>query len=279
MALELPRQLSEVLVKTALMEDIGMGDVTAEAVPPGKRMTVSLVAKSEGILAGVPLFQLAFRLEGAEAAYDIDAADGDAFEPGQTVLRFTTLAAAALRAERTALNFLGHLSGIATLTREYARRLPAGTHIAATRKTTPGLRALEKYAVRVGGGLSHRNRLDDMVLFKENHLRAIGGIAEAVARARRGLSHHLNIQVEVTNLQEIDEALLAGADLLLLDNFSPGDLPTALERIGGRVPVEVSGNIRLENLTQYAVAGVDTISVGELTGGASRRDFSLQFHV
>lgn len=275
----LPRQWCESAVRAALSEDIGMGDVSARALGEGgqKRHGISLMAKSSGVLAGVDLFVLAFELEGAQPIFERLGRDGERFAPGDVVAWFTALSAPALRAERTALNFLGHLSGIATLTRAYAKALPASVKVAATRKTTPGLRVAEKYAVQVGGGLTHRLRLDDMVLLKENHLRAAGGITQAVLQVREGLSHHLKVQVEVTTQAEAAEALAAGADLLLLDNFTPQALAQTLPLVAGRVIVEVSGGVRLENLTQYAVEGVDIISVGELTGAAPRSDFSLLF--
>ncbi len=273
----LPRQWCVQVVRAALMEDIGMGDVSARVAAADQRLWVSLLARSGGVLAGMDLFRLAFELEEAAPQWEHTLADGADFASGQVICRFSAMAAAALRAERTALNFLGHLSGIATLTRAYASARPPGVAGAATRKTTPGLRAAEKYAVAVGGGLTHRLRLDDMVLLKENHLRAAGGIRPAVERARRGLSHHLKVQVEVTTLAEIREALGAGVDMLLLDNFTPEALDEALALINHQKTVEISGGVRLSNLAQFARPGVDIISVGELTGAAPRSDFSLLF--
>lgn len=273
----LPRQWCVQVVRAALMEDIGMGDVSARVAKEDHRLWVSLLAKSGGVLAGMDLLRLAFELEEAAPQWAHALADGAEFEPGQVVCRFSAMGAAALRAERTALNFLGHLSGVATLTRAYVNALPPGVSVAATRKTTPGLRVAEKYAVAVGGGLTHRLRLDDMVLLKENHLRAAGGIGPAVKRARQGLSHHLKVQVEVTTLAEIREALVAGVDMLLLDNFTPEALNDALALVNGQKTVEISGGVRLSNLAQFARPGVDIISVGELTGAAPRSDFSLLF--
>jgi nicotinate-nucleotide pyrophosphorylase (carboxylating) len=277
MALELARMRA--LVRPLLQEDIGRGDVTTRAVvPPEVRGEARIEARSRGVLAGLGVARCCFEeVEGAEIVWTPVAGDGQVVEEGEVVVRLHATLASILGAERTALNLLSRMSGVATATRAAVDAV--GDHpvrIADTRKTTPGLRYLEKYAVTVGGGVNHRAGLDDGVLVKDNHIAAAGGIAEAVKRARAGVSHALRIEVEVTTQSELDEALAAGADAILLDNMSPEDVQEAVARAGGKALLEASGGIDLNNVADYALAGVDVISLGALTHSAPHIDFALE---
>lgn len=264
-------------LKAWLLEDLGHGDLTTLlTVPEDLWGRAVILAKEEGVIAGLPVAKEVFFLGDARIAFTALVGEGERVGPGQEVARLEGPLRGILAGERLALNLLQRLSGIATLTRAYVEAL-AGTktQVLDTRKTTPGLRALEKYAVRVGGGRNHRYGLFDGILIKENHIRAAGGVAEAVKRAKAGAPHYLKVEVEVGNLAELEEALEAGADLILLDNFPLEEIREAVRRVGGRVPLEASGNMTLERARAAAEAGVDFVSVGALTHSAKALDLSL----
>jgi nicotinate-nucleotide pyrophosphorylase (carboxylating) len=267
------------LILAALKEDIGSGDVTTQAtVEPAKRAKAHIIAKQDLVLAGNPVASRVFHLLDPELEYRALAEDGARMEPGQIAATLAGSAASLLTGERTALNFLQHLSGIATYTDKFVKAT-SGTKatIVDTRKTTPGLRVLEKYAVRMGGGSNHRMSLSDGVLIKDNHIAQCGGIARAVGLARSRVGHFLKIEVEVKNAAEAREALEAGADIIMLDNMSHEDIKKAVTEIGGRALVEASGGIDLNSVTQIAAQGVDLISVGALTHSAPAADLSMNF--
>jgi len=267
------------LIRTALEEDIGPGDVTTAAtVTPGTLARAELVAKEEFLLAGIGVARRVFELLDAEVAFECLVADGLAVKRGEVLAWLKGDAASLLQGERVALNLLQRLSGVATLTAQFVKETAGtGATIVDTRKTTPGLRALEKYAVRVGGGGNHRMALYDGVLIKENHVAAAGGITTAVTRARRHAPHTLKIEVEVRTLQEVAEALAAGADILLLDNMDLAQLRAAVELVGGRAVTEASGGVNLDTVRAIAETGVDLISVGALTHSYRSVDISMLF--
>jgi nicotinate-nucleotide pyrophosphorylase (carboxylating) len=262
-------------VARALEEDLGPGDLSGRNladVPARGR----IVAEADLVVAGLPVAEAAFRQVDPGAAFVHTVNDGDKIAPGAVLLEVLGTGAGLLAAERVALNFLQRLSGIATLTRGYADAV-AGTkaHVYDTRKTTPGLRGLEKYAVRCGGGRNHRMGLFDMVLVKDNHVALAGGVTEAVERARRDLPEGVRVEVEVTSLAELDEALRLKADVVMLDNFSLPDLKEAIQRVAGRIPLEASGGVNLDTVRAIAEAGVDIISVGRLTHSAPAAEMSM----
>lgn len=268
-------------VARALEEDLGRGDLTTDAtVPRGVRAEGRLIAKEGGVLAGAGVAAEAFRLVDGGLELELLLDDGARLARGDEVLKVRGEARSILMAERVALNFVQRLSGIATAT---ARAVEAarGTKakIVDTRKTTPGLRVLEKYAVRVGGGRNHRFGLDDAVMIKENHIAAAGGIGAAVRSARAKIGHMHKIEVEVERLDQVDEALEAGADVILLDNMDPETMRRAVEKVAGRALVEASGGIRPEDVGKVAQAGVDVISLGWLTHSAPALDLSLELSV
>ena len=274
----LPDLLVEPLVRAALAEDLGRaGDITSAAVFPQKTPMRAVVAtRKPGVLAGSQTAQLAFRLLDPQVEIEIQKHDGDRLVSGDQVLRVTGDARAILAAERVALNFMCRLSGIATATAALVEAAkPHKTRIACTRKTTPGLRALEKYAVRAGGGVNHRYGLDDAVLIKDNHIAVAGGIAIAVERARSAIGHLVKIEVEVDTPAQLDEALAAGVDAVLLDNMTPEQLREAVRRVNGRAVTEASGGITLASVQAVAASGVDIISVGWLTHSAPILDLGL----
>ena len=266
-----PKDL-ESLVLAAIEEDLDGGvDVTTVAtVPPGQRATLDLVARSAGVAAGIPVAAAVFMAVSGDDDLDITfgVGDGDRVEPGDVLLSVTGLTHELLRAERPALNMLGHLGGIATLTRAWADAI-GGTKasIRDTRKTTPGLRKLEKYAVRCGGGQNHRMSLSDAALVKDNHVLAAGGVAAAF-EAVRAMFPEVPVEVEVDSMEQLDEVLAAGADLVLLDNFTPADMAAAVQRTAGRARLEASGGLSLVNAAEVAATGVDYIAVGALTHSA-----------
>jgi nicotinate-nucleotide pyrophosphorylase (carboxylating) len=265
------------LIRNALEEDIGAGDVTTTAVLTGTETGAArAVAKTDLVLAGIDVFRRTFLLLDPEIRFTAHFEDGRTIKRGEILAELTGGLAGILTAERTALNFLQRLSGIATTTRCYVEAV-TGTRarILDTRKTAPGLRILDKYAVRIGGGGNHRFALYDGVLIKDNHITAAGGITPAIDRARQHIPHTLKIEVEVKNIAEVREALAAGADAVMLDNMTPGAMGEAVRFIGGRVPVEASGNVTLANVRQIAETGVDFISVGALTHSVTAADISL----
>jgi nicotinate-nucleotide pyrophosphorylase (carboxylating) len=270
--------LYEDVVRRALLEDLGRaGDVTTDAiVPPGLAGRAAVVARAAGRVAGLEPALHAFRLLDPECRTDVRLRDGSDAGPADVVARVTASSRALLSAERTALNLLGHLSGIATATRDVVARLEGlKTGVVCTRKTTPGLRALEKYAVRLGGGRTHRYGLDDAVLVKDNHLALAGGIAEAVRRVRRSVGHMVKVEVEVDTLVQLDEALAAGVDAVLLDNMDLPTLREAVRRARGRALTEASGGIRPETVREVGETGVDLVSLGWLTHSAPSLDVAL----
>ncbi len=267
------------LVLAALAEDLGLGgDVTSEAtVAAGLRATGSLVARKAGTLAGIDVALYAFEALDASARIERRARDGDRFDAGAVLATIACDARALLGAERTALNLLSYLCGIATETARYVTAAAGGCAIAETRKTLPGLRALAKYAVRAGGGANHRFRLDDAILVKDNHVALAGGIAPALAGARERAGHLLKIEIEVDTLAQLDEVLASEhrADVVLLDNFTTERVREAVGRIAGRLVVEVSGGITLARIPELAAAGVDVVSVGALTHSVAALDIGL----
>jgi nicotinate-nucleotide pyrophosphorylase (carboxylating) len=278
----LPQLVYEPVVRAALAEDFGLGgDITSEAtVPAGTRATALLVARREGVLAGLDPALLAFRLLDPGVRIEVRVRDGEDLARNQTIATLSGDARALLGAERTALNLLSHMSGIATATAAYVVAV-GDEHcaICETRKTLPGLRALEKYAVRAGGGANHRFRLDDAVLIKDNHIVAAGGIETALLRARERVGHLVKIEIEVDNLAQLDEVLrdITNVDAVLLDNFSLTDLETAARKINRRLTVEASGGITLDTVAQVAATGVDVISIGALTHSVTALDIGLDF--
>lgn len=272
----------EAKVRAALGEDLGdAGDLTSDAtIAPGRRARAAIVARKGGRVAGLEVALAAFALLDPAIAAEVVNGDGADVAPGTTLARVSGPARPILSAERTALNFLGHLSGIATLTREAVARA-AGTRaaIVCTRKTTPGLRALEKYAVRVGGGANHRFGLDDAVLIKDNHLIAAGGLREAVARARARVGHLVKIEVEVDSLDQLDALLPLGVDAVLFDNMAPETMRLGVAKVAGRMVTEASGGITLDRIPEIAATGIDVISAGFLTHSAPALDIGLDFEM
>ena len=275
---ELDRLIAEPLVRAALHEDIGRGgDLTTDAIVPGNaRASARIVARKGGVVAGLETAFLAFRLLDDAIECAPAAADGDAVGAGEAVADIRGRARTILTGERTALNFLCRLSGIATATRALVD-LVAGTaaRVADTRKTTPGLRALEKYALRCGGGDNHRFGLDDSVLVKDNHLAIAGSIHAAVAAVRARVGHTVKVEVEVDTLEQLREALDEPIDAVLLDNMTPECLAHAVQIAGGRVLLEASGGVTSETIAAIARSGVDVVSVGWLTHSAPALDFGL----
>ncbi len=265
------------LIDRALREDIGPGDVTTGAtVPAGARGRGAIVAKAHGVICGLPVASAVFRAVDEGISLSPRARDGEPVQPGDVVAVVEGSLRGILTAERTALNFLARLSGIATLTARFVEAVaPYRAVILDTRKTTPGWRYLEKYAVRCGGGRNHRMGLYDMVLIKDNHIAVCGSITEAVRRVRTA-GAALPVEVEVRNLEELREALELGVDRILLDNFAVEEIAEAVRIAAGRVPLEASGGVTLENVAEIAATGVDYISVGALTHSAPALDLSLE---
>ena len=266
-------------VRRTLAEDLGKGgDVTSRTtIAADGRFTAELVAREPIVSAGIDVAVEFFRALDESVAVQELAADGDRVEPIGLLLRLSGNARAMLAAERSALNTLQHLSGVATLTRRYVDAIEGtGAKLLDTRKTIPGLRALEKYAARMGGAENHRMRLDDGILIKDNHVAVAGGVGAAV-RAARDADTGLQVQVEVDSIEQIEEALMAGADRLLLDNMSVTALKTAVELVAGRVPLEASGGVTLETIRAIAETGVDYISVGRITQSAPAVDIGMDY--
>ena len=265
------------IIRRALVEDIGDGDVTTRwTVPAEARLTGQFIAKESGIMAGLEVARLTFSSVDDRVQFTTHAADGDRVAAGQIVATVRGPGQALLSGERVALNFLQRMSGIATLTRRFVEAVSrTSAVILDTRKTAPGLRPLDKWAVRLGGGQNHRFGLYDMVLIKENHITAAGSITQAVARVRAGDAARRPIEVEVKNLAELQEILALQVDRILLDNMSLHDMRAAVQVAEGRVPLEASGNISLQNVADVAATGVDYISVGQLTHSVRALDISL----
>jgi nicotinate-nucleotide pyrophosphorylase (carboxylating) len=264
------------IVRRALAEDLGWGDVTTDGtISPRQRATGVLLSKSNCVVAGLDVAIETFRQLDPSVNVRNDRNDGDLCAPGEVLSTLRGSAASLLTAERTALNFLQRLSGIATLTRRFVDAAGGRITILDTRKTTPTLRTLEKYAVRAGGGMNHRGGLDDGILIKDNHVRLAGGIEEAIRRMKAA-GQEMPIEVEAQDLAQVDAALTAGADFILLDNLSTEDIREAVRRIGGRAKTEVSGGVSFERLPELAATGADYVSVGALTHSAPAVDLSFE---
>lgn len=268
------------VIKTALDEDIGRGDVTTNGlVPAGHEVEAVVVAKQDLVVCGLPVMSEVFRLLDDRIRMLPEHPDGSGVCTGNTICRLRGPARGILSGERVALNFLQNLSGVATLTRRFVEKV-AGTEarIVDTRKTTPGLRLMQKYAVRIGGGHNHRMGLDDGVLIKENHIAVAGSITEAIRQIRETTCHLQQIEVECETLEQVNEAVNAGAQIILLDNMDLDAIREAVERYNGQALLEASGNINLENVQTVAETGVDLISVGAVTHSARSRDISMRIN-
>lgn len=278
--LHLSQPIVDDAVASALAEDLGLaGDITTDATVAGNaRATGIISARRPGVVAGLQLVATAFDMLDPDIDFDVAIDDGGRVDAGSVIAEVSGNARALLTAERVAMNFLGHLSGIATLTRSYVEKV-AGTRarIIDTRKTTPGLRAMEKMAVRAGGGINHRFGLFDAILIKDNHIVAAGGVAEAMQRARAHASHMVKVEIEVTTLAELDAALTHSPDAVLLDNMSVEMLKQAVGKVAGRALTEASGGVNLDTVRAIAETGVDQISVGALTHSAATLDVGLDF--
>jgi len=278
--LELPPFLVERAVAAALEEDLGQaGDITTDPIIPAHATAeAEVVARKDGVIAGLDLAAASFKALDPDAQFVAGVADGAHATAGARIARVQGKARALLSAERVALNYLGHLSGIATLTAAYVAAIE-GTkaRIACTRKTTPGLRAFEKYAVRAGGGINHRFGLYDAVLVKDNHIAAAGGLAQALAKLRARTGHLVKVEVEVDTLDQLCEALYFPIDAVLLDNMDVATLKKAVALVNGRLLTEASGGVNLETVRKIAETGVDLISVGALTHSAPRLDLALEW--
>ncbi|HUM33648.1 MAG: carboxylating nicotinate-nucleotide diphosphorylase [Candidatus Saccharicenans sp.] len=267
------------LIALALEEDMPGGDITTEAiVPPWLRASAVFLAKDNGVMAGLEIAVMVMFAVDPGIKLISQEKDGYQFSSGDILAEISGPAASILKAERTALNFLQRLSGIATMTRTFVEEV-RGTKasILDTRKTTPGWRELEKYAVRIGGGKNHRMNLSEMMLIKDNHIRIAGGIPAALKKAREKAAPGVKIEIEATNLQEVKEALDSGADMIMLDNMELETIRQAVQLVSGRVPLEVSGQVNLSRVRKLALTGVDFISVGALTHSFRSADISLEF--
>lgn len=276
----LPKLLIEPLVQNALVEDLGLaGDITSAAlIPAGHRSTLQMTSRQDGVLAGLDLAVLAFQLIDPAVSIRRLRQDSERVQQDDVIAVIEGTSHALLTAERTALNFISHLSGIATLTARMVDAIKgSGAHIACTRKTTPGLRAIEKYAVRAGGGVNHRFSLADAVLIKDNHIALSGGVAEAIRRAKANVGHMVKIEVEVDTIEQLHVAMQEGIDAVLLDNMQPEQLRVAVSIVGGRAITEASGRVTLGTVAGIAAAGVDLISVGWITHSAPILDIGLDF--
>ena len=275
--------LVEKAVRAALEEDFGRaGDITSQATIPAEARARAVIAarKKPGVLAGLDLARKAFELVDPALTFEALAGDGDHLAPGAIVARIEGSARGILSAERVALNFLGRLCGVATLTSHYAEAIAhTRAKICCTRKTTPGLRAFEKYAVRCGGGMNHRFGLDDAVLIKDNHIAVAGGVVPALRAAKNFAGHLVKIEIEVDTLDQLLEVLAEGADVVLLDNMAPDQLREAIKMIGGRMRSEASGGVSLGAVKEIAETGVDLISAGALTHSAPTLDLGLDIEM
>jgi nicotinate-nucleotide pyrophosphorylase (carboxylating) len=276
----LPPALIDTAIREALAEDLGLaGDITTNAtVAPDAKAEAVIATRRDGVVAGLPLAEAAFRALDPSITFKISKSDGSRVAAGDTIATVSGNARAILTAERVALNFMGRMSGIATLTRKYCDAISgSNAKIADTRKTTPGLRAFEKYAVRCGGGQNHRSGLFDAILIKDNHIVAAGGIEAAIKAAHIAAGHMLKIEVEVDTLEQLDQVLKHKIDAVLLDNMTPVQLKDAVKRVAGRCLTEASGGVNLDTVRAIAESGVDMISVGALTHSAPVLDLGLDF--
>ena len=268
----------EKFIREALEEDIGTGDITTNAVISDNEVTVGkVIAKEDLILCGLNIFEYVFLCLDKNIKIDPKHADGEKVKNRSTLLTFSGSTRSLLAGERVALNILQRLSGIATLTMKFVEKVPSTVSVLDTRKTTPGMRALEKYAVRCGGGTNHRFGLYDAVLIKDNHIKAAGSISKAVEKARKNIPPLQKIEVEVKNAEEVKEALRMECDIIMLDNMSPEQVKEAVKIINKRSRIEISGNIGLSNIQKIASEGIDYISVGALTHSTPTVDISMVF--
>lgn len=267
------------IIDRALAEDMPAGDITSESVIPPDSVSVALIlAKEPGVLAGIMIAERVFTKIDHGVRFNFNFHDGQPIMPGDRLARIQGSSLSLLKGERTALNFLQRMSGIATLTRKYVQLLEGTkTKLLDTRKTTPGLRTLEKYAVRMGGGYNHRMSLSDMVMLKDNHLKFVGSISAAVKEARDKVGPEIKIEVETTTLEEVKEAVESGADIVMLDNMSVENMRKAVEWVGGNVPLEISGKVDRSRIQELVSLGVDYISVGSLTHSYDSLDISMDF--
>ena len=267
------------LIDAALKEDMPSGDITSEnIIPSGSISRAFIVAKEEGILAGIYVAERVMKKIDGNVLFEIHIKDGERLKRGDKIADLKGPSVSLLKGERTALNFLQRMSGIAMTTHKFVEAVEGKkTKILDTRKTTPGLRHLEKYAVRMGGGVNHRMGLSDMVMIKDNHIKIVGSISKAVLAARKKVKPDIKIEVETTNRKEAEEALESGADIIMLDNMSLEEIKEVMKSLRGKILVEVSGNIRLPNISKIADSGVDYISVGALTHSYKSLDISMEF--
>ena len=276
----IPASIIDSAVSTALAEDLGLsGDITTNAtIPASRTATCNIVAREAGVIAGLPLARAAFHKLDPDCMFNAAVTDGTFVQPGTIIAQVQGSARALLTAERVALNFLGALSGIATLTRRYCDEIAGtGAQVIDTRKTTPGLRALQKYAVRAGGGMNHRVGLFDAVLIKDNHIAIAGGVSEAIDGALRDVGHMVKIEVEVDTLEQLELVLGYKVDAVLLDNMTTDQLQQAVAMIDGKFITEASGGVNLKTIGAIARTGVDLISVGALTHSAPTLDLGFDF--
>lgn len=282
MSFQLSPLLIDDAIRAALAEDLGRaGDITTHAIIPARATARAVIAAREtGVVAGLPLARAAFRQMDANIGFEAWLEDGAEAARGDIVARIEGPAHAILSAERVALNYMGRLSGVASLTAQYAARIAhTNAKVCDTRKTTPLLRAFEKYAVRCGGGANHRFGLDDAVLIKDNHIAVAGGVVPALRAAKRFVGHLVKIEIEVDTLAQLEDVLAEGADAVLLDNMKPDDLRRAVEMVGGRMVCEASGGVTLETVAEIAETGVELISVGALTHSTKVLDLGLDIEI
>jgi nicotinate-nucleotide pyrophosphorylase (carboxylating) len=270
---------ADALIEVALKEDMPHGDITSESIVPADSESKAIIlAKEEGVLAGIDVAKRVFNKIDPSVVFEKRINDGQRFKKGHTLATIKGSSMSLLKGERTALNFLQRMSGIATTTQSFVQELRGTkTKIMDTRKTTPGLRSLEKYAVKMGGGVNHRLNLSEMVLIKDNHLRVVGSISQAIKHAKERIKPGVRVEVEATSLEEVQEAVLSGADMIMLDNMSKEAMKEVVKQVKGRVPLEVSGKITLTGVKEIASLGVDFISVGGLTHSFKSVDLSIEF--
>ncbi len=267
------------IIEAALQEDMPQGDITSESIiPEDSRSRANIIAKEEGILAGIDVASRVFEKIDPSIQFQKEKEDGQQFNKGETLATLEGSSISILKGERTALNFLQRMSGIATTTGHFVQAVKGmRTKILDTRKTTPGLRKLEKHAVKMGGGQNHRQNLSEMVLIKDNHLKLVGSISEAVKKAKERIAPGTKVEVEATSLAEVQEAVRSGADMVMLDNMPLGEMREVVQWVEGRIPLEVSGSVTLEKIGEIAALGIDFVSVGSLTHSYKSVDISMEF--
>ncbi|NIO48367.1 MAG: carboxylating nicotinate-nucleotide diphosphorylase [Candidatus Aminicenantes bacterium] len=270
---------ADTLIEAALKEDMPQGDITSESVIPADSESEAIIlAKEKGVLAGIDVAERVFHKIDPSVVFEKRLNDGQKFRNGQTLAVIQGRSVSILKGERTALNFLQRMSGVATTTQNFAQALQGKkTKILDTRKTTPGLRSLEKYAVKMGGGENHRFNLSEMVLIKDNHLKIVGSISQAVKSAKERIKPGVKVEVEATSLEEVQEAVQSGADMIMLDNMSKDAMKEVVKWVKRKVPLEVSGKVSLRRVKEIASLGVDFISVGSLTHSYKSVDISIEF--